>query len=340
MQKKSNFDISEVEVIELPIEMIEGESFSEEEELQAVEFDEEEGFEDHLEINLDEEESFDVPDLTTNQLKKEFNDEFDEFQDTLDEYLDDVQEEKNEDLDKVKEDIGSVSLKDYLPGAEIRSSDVVREDDAPKSYSDGNMEDFVNYLKDQYPNKIPKHNGKSVMGCEKAIGFLKALSDEISRNVRSDREGVIDVETAEEYNQKIIFDILKLKKHLKALKRSLSDAGLKAASFENDESSFIKTSSKSSKMYVCITPFQRAISGILVNSVVSAGKPFEDVYSYLVEKYNISPREELELAQILMDMGYPLFKDRGDIVGEDESKSVKDKAEELSGVDFITQYFN
>ena len=93
-------------------------------------------------------------------------------------------------------------------------------------------------------------------------------------------------------------------------------------------------------MYVCITPFQRAISGILVNSVVSAGKPFEDVYSYLVEKYNISPREELELAQILMDMGYPLFKDRGDIVGEDESKSVKDKAEELSGVDFITQYFN
>ena len=53
MKKTSNFDISEVEVIDLPIEMIEGESFfeGEDEELEEVEFTEEHG-ENHFEIDL------------------------------------------------------------------------------------------------------------------------------------------------------------------------------------------------------------------------------------------------------------------------------------------------
>lgn len=343
---KANLDISDVEVIEIPIEVIP----ASEEEFEEMEFSELPGEEaDEEEFSMvetseedmhEESDAIEIPDMTVTQLKKEFNEEYDEFQDTLNDYLDDIQEEKNEDLEEVKEEAGSVSLQDFLPGTEqIKASDIIKEDDKPKTYQEGNAADFLNYLKEQYPNNIPKHNGQSIMGCEKAIGFLKGLSEEISRNVRADKEGVIDVATAEDYNQKIIFDILKLKKHLKELKRSMTENAMKAAD-ENIEDALVKSASKAAKMYICITPFHRAICGILVNSVVSAGKPFEEVYEYLVEKYEISPREELEIAQVLMDMGYPLFKDRGDLKGQVENKETKEKAEALSGVDFITQYFN
>jgi len=347
---QANLDVSDVEIIEIPLEalsqpeaayealeFLEEGAEEEEESFSPIETSEEGTHSDH---SHEESDAIEIPDMTVTQLKKEFNEEYDGFQDTLNDYLDDIQDQKNEDLEEVKEEAESASLQDFLPGTEkIRPSDVIKTDDSPKTYQEGNSSDFLNYLKEQYPNNIPKHNGQSVMGCEKAIGFLKSLSEEISRNVRADKEGVIDVSSAEDYNQKIIFDILKLKKHLKELKRSMTETAMKAAD-ENVEDSMVKSASKSAKMYICITPFHRAISGILVNSVVSAGKPFDEVYDYLVEKYEITPREELELAQVLMDMGYPLFKDRGDLKGEVNSKEVKDKAVALSGIDFITQYFN
>ena len=352
---QANLDVSDIEIIEIPLEalsqpeeafealeFLEEGAEGEEEEEEEVSFSPIETSEEstHLDHSGEESDAIEIPDMTVTQLKKEFNEEYDGFQDTLNEYLDDIQEEKNEDLEEVKDEAGSVSLQDFLPGTEkIRPSDIIKTDDNPKTYQEGNASDFLNYLKDQYPNNIPKHNGQSVMGCEKAIGFLKSLSEEISRNVRADKEGAIDVSEAEDYNQKIIFDILKLKKHLKELKRSMTETAMKAAS-EIPEDSMVKSASKSAKMYICITPFHRAISGILVNSVVSAGKPFEEVYEYLVEKYQITPREELELAQVLMDMGYPLFKDRGDLKGSVDNKKTKDAAVALSGVDFITQYFN
>ena len=355
---KANLDISDVEVIEIPIEVIP----ASEEEFEEMEFSELPGEEaDEEEFSMvetseedmhEESDAIEIPDMTVTQLKKEFNEEYDEFQDTLNDYLDDIQEEKNEDLEEVKEEAGSVSLQDFLPGTEqIKASDIIKEDDKPKTYQEGNAADFLNYLKEQYPNNIPKHNGQSIMGCEKAIGFLKGLSEEISRNVRADKEGVIDVATAEDYNQKIIFDILKLKKHLKELKRSMTENAMKAAD-ENIEDALFKSASKSTKMYVCITPFHKAICGILVNSVVSGGKPFDLVYEYLKTKYGIKPREELEILEILRDMGQPIFKDRGSLPSryeyvyrkdrdeKEETKKIEDIEEELGGIDFITQYFN
>ena len=84
-----------------------------------------------------------------------------------------------------------------------------------------------------------------------------------------------------------------------------------------------------------MTPFERAISGILINSVVSAGHPFEDVYDFLKEKYSLTDREELAILQLVMDHGMPIFKDRGTIGKTPE----KGKETESHGIDFIKNYF-
>ena len=59
-----------------------------------------------------------------------------------------------------------------------------------------------------------------------------------------------------------------------------------------------------------ITPFQRAISGSLINGVVSGGRNMEELWADAKKKYNMNDREELEILQVIADMGYPEFKDR------------------------------
>ncbi len=83
-----------------------------------------------------------------------------------------------------------------------------------------------------------------------------------------------------------------------------------------------------------MTPFERAISGIIINSVISAGNPLEDVYKKLKKKYDITDREELAIMQLVTDMGFPIFKDRG-------TYSVKDGEEDddAQGMDFMKNYF-
>ena len=76
------------------------------------------------------------------------------------------------------------------------------------------------------------------------------------------------------------------------------------------------------------------IAGIIINSVVSGGKPLEEVYDFLKEKYDLSDREELAIMQVIMDSGYPIFKDRGTF----SSKKNKDGAKG-HGIEFIKNYF-
>lgn len=86
------------------------------------------------------------------------------------------------------------------------------------------------------------------------------------------------------------------------------------------------------RLQLVMTPFERAITGMIVNSFVSQGKNPEETYATLKKKYSFTDRDELSIQQILMDMGYPMLKDRGHI---------GDAHEELSqgkGIEFSTQY--
>lgn len=79
-------------------------------------------------------------------------------------------------------------------------------------------------------------------------------------------------------------------------------------------------------------PFLHAITRILINSSVSAGRNIEDIYSQLKKKYAFTPREELSIQNLLVEKGMPIFKDLGRL-GE-----AADPADG-KGVDFSTTYY-
>lgn len=86
------------------------------------------------------------------------------------------------------------------------------------------------------------------------------------------------------------------------------------------------------RLTLIMTPFERAITGTIVNQYVSQGKNPEEIYAELKKKYSFTDRDELSIQQILVDMGYPMLKDRGHI-GDTSEQLNKGK-----GIEFSTQY--
>ncbi len=233
-----------------------------------------------------------------------------------------------------------------LPGAPDYVDDDFEEEDEEEEEetvtdweNDRDPQHFMQYILSMYPSKIPSHSGKSTLGCEKAVLFLTNLNKEISEALRSENaDQYLDLDVLEDIRVRMTRDIVKLKEHSKKLNKMNKKVKKKAdeeiSITKNSEinSEEFKKEATTAKIQMIMTPFQRAITGIILNSTISAGKPFEQVYDFLKKKYKIDDREELEILQLLMDMGQPIFKDRGTIGDEDHD-------EEGHGVDFMKNYF-
>jgi hypothetical protein len=202
----------------------------------------------------------------------------------------------------------------------------------------------MQYISESYPAKIPQHDGKSMLGCERATSFLERLNNEISRAIRDDVDGKLsdDIETLEECRLNIMKDVLVLKNHLSGLKKKFKENHEKKAAplWVNGAGENIKIDGEISKsastpnnIVIAISSFERAISGMLINATVSAGYDMEEVYEFLKEKYELTDREELAIMQIVSDSGYHIFKDRGAFSGGKESDDAN------RGVDFMKNYF-
>jgi len=216
--------------------------------------------------------------------------------------------------------------------------------------NDRAVDRFMDYIKDSYPTKIPKHDGKSIVGAERAVKWLTNLGKEISEAVRKDESGVLDDASLEEIRVSIMKDILLLKEHIKKLDKTFKKSLKKKAGLDDDLMKYaeeielaynyeidgeIKKTAAHPKLNLYVSPFERAIAGIIINSVVSGGKPLEEVYDFLKEKYDLNDREELAIMQVIMDSGFPIFKDRGTF------SSKKDKSGNKNyGIEFIKNYFS
>jgi hypothetical protein len=250
-----------------------------------------------------------------------------------------------------------VETKETIPGSDAFVDDL--DDDmnqppppsAPKTWKeDRAVDNFMDYIKDSYPHKIPKHDGKSIVGAERAVKWLTNLGKEISEAVRKDDSGVLDDSTLEEVRVSIMKDILLLKEHIKKLDKAFKGKLKKKAGLDGDLMKYaeeielaynheitgeIKKIAAHPKIQLVVSPFERAVAGIIINSVVSGGKPLEEVYDFLKEKYDLTDREELAIMQVIMDSGFPIFKDRGTF----SSKKSKDSGK-MHGIEFIKNYFS
>lgn len=263
-----------------------------------------------------------------------------------DESLGDLAEELEEldkDVEELLDEHGDKPLSDLIPGSSLSAGELDGEvEEKETDYAnDGDLTKFMDYISGEYPAKIPMHDGRTTTGCEKAIVFLDRLNSQISRAIKDDVESVLDLEKLEEIRGHIMRDVITLKDHLNNLKRKIKEEHSKKASTDapmwiNSEGKSVDivkeaTTPHSRGMVITITPFQRAITGMMINAHVSAGKPMDEVYQALKEKYDITDREELEIIQICMDSGFPFFKDRGTI-GEDKDEKIS--------VDFMKNYLS
>jgi hypothetical protein len=259
-----------------------------------------------------------------------------------------------EDVDGLISEFGKENVMDtLLPGAdEYRPEE---EDEPETDYAnDKDLSKFMVHVDELYPAQIPKHDGTSTVGCERAISFLDRLNGDISRAIREDHDSVLDIAKLEDVRVNIMRDVLVLKDHLGKLKKQIKDSHSQKESTASSIPNWKSTSGKSisyedlraaedlkkkastpNNLVIAVSPFERAISGMMINAHVSAGHPMEEVYASLKKKYDLTDREELSIMQLCMDSGFHIFKDRGSYA-PGESKDDDSKR----GVDFVRNYFS
>lgn len=245
----------------------------------------------------------------------------------------------DEGYSEIIEDHGDETLAELLvPGSKTPLSNSADDEETPKKTTykdDGDISDFMNYVRDMYPGKIPEHDGQSTVGCERAITFLDKLNSEISRAIREDSDNVLNINELEEVRVKIMRDVLILKEHLNNLKKKIKENAKTASSISlgSLNSGLIKEATTPRNVTISVSPFERAIVGIMINAHVSAGHSLDKVFDFLCEKYDLTEREQLAVMQVCMDSGFHIFKDRGTL----NSKPGKEGDDD--GVDFVRNYF-
>lgn len=205
--------------------------------------------------------------------------------------------------------------------------------------------------------KPPGACARSHNEAERALGQYKRLNSRISKALQSDDDGVLDIgniDRLREMVEKHIEDLegmlaahdemKKRRRHMRRRRASDDSVCPKCAAplwevEENgisltccpacDEGHMVKEAGTPHFIgaAVYVSAFENAITGMLVNAVVSGGRDLEQLYAKLKDKYKLNPREELAILQIMEDKGYPVFKDRARI-GEDQDPTEPDKPRE------------
>ena len=167
-------------------------------------------------------------------------------------------------------------------------------------------EGFLEWIKERF-SSVPTHSGYDSAGLERACSYLEKLDAEISKAMRLDIDGELDANKIEEVRSKIDKGLSSLQKRLDQVKKSKK----KKADIEVYDEEIKKEAQKSANIVVTVPLFISTLARILINGTVSAGHDTKDMYNKLCKKYDLKPRERLELMQLMRDMGFPLRGDRG-----------------------------
>ena len=255
-------------------------------------------------------------------------------------------------------------ITEYVPGSNTPFVEVTEDEVEQKAEDvetdwehDQDHSKFLKYFDSKVKN-IPRHSGNTVLGCERAISFLKAVLNELSKALRSDLDGKIDEQAAEDRHKDAQNMIDRLEQQVSKLKgvgkvaelevRLVSEGHCDVCNSEvpmwhdvvNEEVVCLKCNAEKGlektatvpKINVYVSAFERAVVGTIINSTVSAGRNIEETYVHLKNKYNFTPREELAIQQLVEDYGFPIFKDRGRLNENSDPASNE-------GKDWAAQYY-
>lgn len=205
----------------------------------------------------------------------------------------------------------------FLPGGpedmvEISGDDLtVSDEDEEKKKDKDKAADKpkdLHFIKDHF-DKIPKHNGET-LGLERAKAHLGRGLGILSKMVQDDHEGVIDIAKAEDARIEMENGIDRLDKELARRKKKASEA----------RGELTKEASTAVHGIIVTVPILISrIARVCINGHVSAGKSIEDLFHRQAEKWKLTDREQVEVIQLIQDMGYPMpTLDRGFMVDDKE----------------------
>jgi len=199
------------------------------------------------------------------------------------------------------------------PAAEIEVSDEELEVESdPWKWQVSN---FCQWLSEKMQG-VPRHSGRDSAGIERAMSYLEAVDKEISRAVRQDLNNEIAIDAVEQARDELHKGLERLQERYDKIvsskypKRKGNKKKKKAADYQPD---LVKEGKAAHIGHTVVTVplLISAIARTCINSMVSAGKDIEDCFDKLATKYDLNDREELELMQLLADMGYAMRRPRG-----------------------------
>jgi hypothetical protein len=207
-----------------------------------------------------------------------------------------------------------------LPGCdeeplEVSTDDAVEVADSPKEseksgpkdiwdWSAHGSEKFMDWAHEILKH-IPKHNGKSTGGIERALSFLKKYNNELSKAVQNDLDGKIDINKFEEARAACEDGIMRLEERLEELLGQKKNRKKKA---ELEKSA--QKAPHVGGIIITVPIFISRVARTCINSSVSAGHNIEWVFNEQVKRFKLSEREQEEVIQLLSDMNYPIRRDR------------------------------
>jgi len=167
---------------------------------------------------------------------------------------------------------------------------------------------FIKWLKGMI-EKVPSHSGSDTTGVERAMAYFERLNTEISRAMRKDYKNEIDAAKAEEARSLIEDGLKRLRDrlerlHEKKFKKIKKKADIKSVFVKTAATSFTGATS------VNIPYFISMIARICINATVSSGKDMNDIFNKQIEKYKLDKREQVQIIQLIKDMGFAANIDR------------------------------
>jgi len=240
--------------------------------------------------------------------------------------------------EKLEQELISVAEED-APNYQMNFQDVAGEQEArevkqpetqekPQGWlQTKEVKQFVQFL-DEQMSHIPtlQHAQGNLSKMENAAARWKKLNNYCSEAMRSDFDGSLDVDDVDKKRQQIEYNMDALQDAidgLHAMKQTRRNQRRRRRADEDLDDTLTKEAGTPSfqGFQVNITPFHRAIVSGMINGVVSGGRNMNDLWTDAKKKYEMNPREELEILQIMADMGYPEFKDRLRFGEKDEDPS-------------------
>ncbi len=207
----------------------------------------------------------------------------------------------------------------FLPGAdelvEVLDDDLAvetkgdtkEEKEKDKSKASDQPKD-LNWAK-QYIDNVPKHRGET-LGLERAKSYLNRGLGQLSKIIQDDHKGKIDISKAEDARIVMEDGISRLEKELAKRtqkKKAAAEVGIDK-----------KASTPINGIMITVPLKLSRIARVCINATISGGKSIEDIFKKQSEKWKLDDNEQADLIQLMEDMGFPMRRDRGFRVDDEE----------------------